>query len=141
MNSTMRKAPNLAFATDAGSCAESFGRRAFRAAMRAAHGFFERRERKPTYEIHLASGRSLRTVQAWFADKHQGSATALIALLATDAGPDVLRAIRAELEAAGRTVPDFYDDLELIGAVKAAQRSQKRNASQSQKLQARIKEL
>lgn len=112
---------------DAGSCAESFGRSAYRAVMRVAQDFFLRSGRKPSWELHLRSGHPLRTVQTWFADKHQGSASALIALLLTDAVPDVLRTIRAEAEAAGIPIPDFYDDLEMIGEVAKAMRRQQQN--------------
>lgn len=115
---------------DAGSCAESFGRRAYGAVMRAAQGFFERSDRKPSWEVHLASGHALRTVQAWFADKHQAPASALIALLSTDAAPEVLHAIRVELEAAGRPVPEFYQHLETVSEVASAMRRQERNKAQ-----------
>jgi hypothetical protein len=125
---------------DAGSCAETFGRRAYRAVMQAAQGFFVRADRKPSWELHLASGHPLRTVQTWFADKHQGSSTALIALLLTDAAPEVLRAIRAEAEAAGLPIPDFYDDLEMIGEVAKAMRRQKKNNVQRAALRKRLNE-
>jgi len=90
MRETYPQSGNHAAATNAESCENKFGRCAYRAVMRAAQGFFETEKRCATKELELRSGHHIRTVQMWFADKHQGSATALIALLATDAAPVVL---------------------------------------------------
>lgn len=130
MNMHSRIAPNHASATNAESCVKSFGRCAYRAVMRSAQSYFKRENRSAAKELVLASGHPLRTVQTWFADRHQGSASALIALLLTDAAPDVLRTIRAEAEAAGIPIPDFYDDLEMIGEVANAMRRQQQNTKQ-----------
>lgn len=127
-------AADHASATNEGSFAKSFGRCAYRAVMRAAQSFFEGKKRSATSEVEFASGHHIRTVQMWFADKHQGSATALIALLSTDAAPVVLLAIRAELEAAHRPIPKFYDDLEAFAAVANAMREHEQNKKQASAL-------
>jgi hypothetical protein len=119
---------------DAESCAESFGRTAYRAVMRKAQSYFLNEKRKPSYELTLASGHPLRTVQSWFSDKHQGSASAMIALLLTDAAPEVLRTIRKEALAAGKTIPKFYDDLEAFVAVSVAMRAHEKSKKQAEEL-------
>lgn len=131
---TSVKSSRRTTATNEKSFAKSFGRCAYQAVMRAAQGFFERKKRSAAEELRLASGHPLRTVQTWFQDKHQGSATALIALLATDAAPVVLATIRAELKSAGKIIPKFYDDFEAFVAVRAAMRAHDELKKQAEEL-------
>lgn len=119
-----------ASATNAESCAESFGERCARTVMQLVHGLLERKNVKPATDLHLRSGRSLRSVQTWFQGRHEAPAGALIDLLLSEEGPAILQKIRAEAEAAGRPVPEWFDDLAAVAAVNEAMRRQRSNSRQ-----------
>jgi hypothetical protein len=116
------------------SCADSFGRRLFDAAMRAVQGFCQRENVKPSYELFLKTGHAVRTCEAFIAGDRVGSLGVAVDLLFTDMGPELLNAWRAEREALGRVVPDWINDLEALSAVAHAMRAQAINKKQAKNL-------